>query len=749
MNPVEKIDFKKSPDSSTKIPSGASLRRILATVLRTDSEFNAFCLDYFPMIHREFAAGMTRTDKTNLLMVSTEHEELLSCINKFDNLKVKPSRYFTKPNLDSENSFYDKKMHYNRIQTIKKVRKFWIDGVLQRSLHDCIFVNLDKEFAPRAIIDPWDKIVEGVNTGPELIPASATILDLFDDAAGQLLILGSPGAGKTTTLLSLCSSLLDRAEGDATFPIPVIFKLTTWGRRRIPISEWIIEEMILRYNIPKKISTAWVESGHVLPLMDGLDEIVAEYRDAAIRAINAFIQENGYPSMVICSRTLDYEQLTTRSILQQAIVIKPLSLQQVDNCLHHAGQAGKEARNLVNSRPAIHELVSSPFFLSILLLVCSQAKELTKISKPDQAPTDIVKRLIKSYCCIALSRRPYVRMYPPNKFLKFLMEIGRSLQEQGKSIYFTEELQSRNAWKGWQRFLFKYTARFLLWSTYFFVLLVALAIKQWNLEQLMDLPMVVFVASITWSFISGIFDRRIHVEPLRKIAFSWENLFTEMANARRNLAKNSTVNLGGIKYPLNSWFLSHFVIGNIIVLNNMGKLLLLLGVDSIFHGMFMLFAGGIQAYLTYLLLKYQYTILVSGLKGLFFPTVLAVRLDRNGTKFSLRVSALILSLLIGSICLYTGEDAAFKFTIVGLLFFGPIFWSFGGLHTARHYTLRIIFYLNGMLPLNLEKFLDCCDQHMLLRKVGTGYIFVHDIVQSYISGLNKEDIDDLAKEVSA
>lgn len=55
-------------------PSAPLTRKILASVLRTDSEFDAFCLDYFPDVHRRFSSGMDRLQKaTTLLDVEYEH----------------------------------------------------------------------------------------------------------------------------------------------------------------------------------------------------------------------------------------------------------------------------------------------------------------------------------------------------------------------------------------------------------------------------------------------------------------------------------------------------------------------------------------------------------------------------------------------------------------------------------------------------------------------------------------------------
>ena len=56
-------------------------------------------------------------------------------------------------------------------------------------------------------------VVQRPDLPPYPLPPDQSILDTFDDTGKALLILGVPGAGKTTTLLELARQLLDRAAG--------------------------------------------------------------------------------------------------------------------------------------------------------------------------------------------------------------------------------------------------------------------------------------------------------------------------------------------------------------------------------------------------------------------------------------------------------------------------------------------------------------------------------------------------------
>lgn len=63
-------------------------RRLLRTLLPSDAEFVAFCLDYFPQIAERFSNGMDRTAKTNLLLETISTTHLLHALRQYDGDKL-------------------------------------------------------------------------------------------------------------------------------------------------------------------------------------------------------------------------------------------------------------------------------------------------------------------------------------------------------------------------------------------------------------------------------------------------------------------------------------------------------------------------------------------------------------------------------------------------------------------------------------------------------------------------------------
>src|SRR5947209_447918 len=121
-----------------------------------------------------------------------------------------------------------------------------------------------------------------------------------------LFRLEEPGSGKTTLLLKLTRDLLSRATEDETYPVPVVFNLSSWAVKRQSLAAWLVGELNSKYQVPRKLGQWWIATDQILPLLDGLDEVAQEHRATCIGAINAYRHDHGIVPTVVCSRTADY-----------------------------------------------------------------------------------------------------------------------------------------------------------------------------------------------------------------------------------------------------------------------------------------------------------------------------------------------------------------------------------------------------------------------------------------------------------
>ena len=207
-----------------------------------------------------------------------------------------------------------------------KVRDAWIEGVLKQSVWDFARIDLGVDL-PDAVDNAWRGVLEKQD-GQDKRRADG-ILELFDDQSGSLLILGEPGAGKTTRLLQLTRDLLDRAERDASQRIPVVFQLASWNQPELVFREWLAGQLNEKYQIPRAVGRKWIKEGYVVPMLDGLDEVRTDMRADCVDAINAMSRHSGLESMVVSSRVKEYLELPNRLRLSGALRLQPMSRDQV------------------------------------------------------------------------------------------------------------------------------------------------------------------------------------------------------------------------------------------------------------------------------------------------------------------------------------------------------------------------------------------------------------------------------------
>ena len=239
----------------------------------------------------------------------------------------------------------------NRKDMLQLVHNFWVKSVLEQSLHGAAIIALGMTEQAQAVEHPWDMVLQAPDVPDRTLPPGTQMINTFDEMNQALLILGEPGSGKTTMLLELARDTIARAQADPAQPIPVVFNLSSWAEKRPPLATWLAEELNVKYNIPKKIARPWVENDELLLLLDGLDEVKLQVREACVQAINEFRQEHGLVPLVVCSRSADYAALTTRLKLQGAVLLQPLTPEQIDRYLAGMGDELAAVQQCAGTRP--------------------------------------------------------------------------------------------------------------------------------------------------------------------------------------------------------------------------------------------------------------------------------------------------------------------------------------------------------------------------------------------------------------
>jgi len=607
----------------------------------------------------------------------------------------------------------------NRVAMLKRVRQDWIDGVLNQSLYSIARIELGLESKEDSVERPANSVLQVLDEAPVALPPGTTITKVFDEHGGALLILGAPGTGKTTLLLELAQGLLERAEHDENYPMPVVFNLSSWALRRKPLAEWLVTELSERSDVPKKIAQRWVESELVLPLLDGLDEVAPNHRQDCAEAINNFRRDHGLLPIAVCSRIADYEALSTKLRLRHAVVVEPLSRDQVQYYLARSGEGLKALRDAVRDDSGLAELLETPLMLWIAMLAYRDAPvQIVSEETPQQRTQRIFSRFVD-----AMFKRKADGRYSKVKTLAWLSWLASAMVRKKQTIFYLENLQLDWFPTLKQRALAtagiiggcSVVITFVVWLGLTGVLLGGgQGWIRWGLEILLVFMLLGWVAG-------GLISAFTNLRPVDVLQFRLAGF--------RHRARNAILPalLGGLLLG------SVFTLMTILIASSLGarplSAGLVLGLPSIplFALMSWLIASvttesvetrskvnqGTRDSLKNALVVLPVGGLVVGLTSGFLLTLLVGLLEDDPYE------AVIPGLIVGGIVGLVGGLAG------GLIA--------GGLFASKQVVMRLILWISGSVPPNYPGFLDYAAERLFLRKVGGGYIFVHRSVLEYFA----------------
>ena len=173
------------------------------------------------------------------------------------------------------------------------------------------------------------------------------------------VILGSPGAGKTTTLQKIGFEQARHILAGRPERLPFFVRLARQEGR--PADEFLEKEWSLDASASFADEFA---AGRLLLLLDGINEMAQEGRGERLRAwmllAEKAVQRGN--QVIFTGRELDYsEQLDLPRIL-----VKPLEAAQIQDYLARRGAAGLSDQ-IADPHNRLEELASNPFFLNLLV----------------------------------------------------------------------------------------------------------------------------------------------------------------------------------------------------------------------------------------------------------------------------------------------------------------------------------------------------------------------------------------------
>ncbi|MER7770540.1 hypothetical protein [Kitasatospora sp. NPDC096140] len=169
------------------------------------------------------------------------------------------------------------------------------------------------------------------------------------EGPGRLVILGPAGAGKTSTAVLLLLGLLTDRRPDQ--PVPVLLALDSWDPATEHVTTWMHRRLTEDYPTlgrgrhGLKRAAQLLDSHLILPVLDGLDELPAARRAAALRGINRILDDR--TPLVLTCRTAEYHALDHEGFaVPGAAVIRarPVGPEAVRRYLTAPGGSEQQAR---------------------------------------------------------------------------------------------------------------------------------------------------------------------------------------------------------------------------------------------------------------------------------------------------------------------------------------------------------------------------------------------------------------------
>lgn len=334
-----------------------------------------------------------------------------------------------------------------RAALLHVVRRRWTDDA-DRAWERSVRIELGLAEHREAVHDPWGppRLTTGGPEGGVPLAAGTRIGEVFDRHQAQLLVLGAPGAGKTSRMLELAEKLAEAAERDDDAPVPAVLLLTDWHGE--PFVSWILDELHSRYRLPRKAGLALLRDNGIALVLDGLDEVAPRLRVDCVRAINGLLSAEQYPHcpIAVSCRSTDYDELGERLTVSGAVRVRPLEVAAVHALLNGGGERLRGLAAAAAADPVLARLLTTPLMLGVAVFAYEGVEE-GEVTAPGDTE-ERRGRIFDAYIERMIHRdrtlqgRPVTPERPAGRVRADLLRLALALNQVHSTVYYADDFSS-------------------------------------------------------------------------------------------------------------------------------------------------------------------------------------------------------------------------------------------------------------------------------------------------------------------
>jgi len=651
------------------------------------------------------------------------------------NRNIKTGRDYNEVNFFNQNSYHTNKNYVFHVRIFpKRLLKVWfgnyarktrsdtekklLDKVeqeislrLESSLNENIFIRLTKHEEPQQVCPSWlNDVKTSKKRGSSIFQGREDIQSVFQKNYGRLLILGPPGVGKTTTLLKLAETLIDKANRTKNEPIPVILNLSSWLDDGLSLEQWIVHELKKKHGVRADIGKKIIRQGKIIPLLDGLDELASSAQAKRIEKINLFLDpasETKY--FVVCSRLKSYNSCQKLLELNSAVILQALTNEQIESYLEDTNNSALWYNICADGN--LMELAKIPLFLNIMIL--SFADLDFETWKNISSSAQRLSYLFDAYINRMLHHNLQGKHPKREDTIRWLAYLAFQLEAHNETELFIEKIQPSWFRNKYQKISYGITFGLIYGS--------AIGVTAGFIGYLLagrEIGLSLgFVFGLEW-FLVGV-GLSLNIQRLSSFLKGVFNIDSEtiatVETIRFSLTKAKAKKRGSIITGL----LVSFIVGGFIsfIRENL---------NGFWLGILIGMTVGITLMIT---------------RGLTGPEIDNRSVPNQGIRQSVKnmillsiISAPANFILTLQLQLFIMQHTDLVQAVLLTLLIGFAFGlGEGGIPAIQHFCVRLICWISRVLPWNCSGFLDYATERLFLQRVGGGYRFIHKFLEEYFA----------------